>query len=70
MNANNERKFNLHDLSRWYKLKLICAYHEASTGASSAITRNMYNIQVISLNNKLAIRIRKPVTKDGWEEKY
>lgn len=38
-------------------------YQAACIGSTSVTTRNMYKTQVISLTNKLAIRIRKPIMK-------
>lgn len=38
-------------------------HQEDSIGATSLITRNMYSIQVMSLNNKFAIRILKPANE-------
>lgn len=45
------------------KLKVAVeqTYHAELIGSSSVTTRNMYSTHVISLHNKLAIRIRKPV---------
>lgn len=43
--------------------KGIITHHDASIGSGFLTTRNMYSTQVISLNNKFAIRIRKPETK-------
>ena len=40
--------------------KDIITHHDASIGSGFLTTRNMYSTQVISLNNKFAIRIRKP----------
>lgn len=41
----------------------LITYHEAFIGSKSVTTRNMYSMHVINLNNKLAIRIRKPVKR-------
>lgn len=46
---------------------LRITHHAELIGSLSVTTRNMYSTQVISLNNKLAMRIRKPVEED--EEK-
>lgn len=44
----------------------ITITHQAdSIGLLSVKTRDMYSTQVMSLNNKLAIRIRKPVDESG-----
>lgn len=39
---------------------MLITHHDASIGSGFLTTRNMYSTQVISLNNKFAIRIRKP----------
>lgn len=43
-------------------------HHDASIGSGFLTTRNMYSTQVISLNNKFAIRIRKPEREKNLNE--
>lgn len=54
---------SLHESLNEAKLRIAVepTYHAELIGSTSVTTRNMYSTHVISLHNKLAIRIRKPV---------